>query len=491
MHSRADHVLCNPLVHAFSTPNARYLYDASTNEILETDPNTFELFRIKQRGSVAASSLTDIVRATLEQALADGFFGGSRFEAVAWPRQDAQIASDLRCKIQELVLSITEHCNFRCKYCVYSGLYPEYRTHSDASMTEETLVGAIDFLKSTSSEADRVYVGFYGGEPFLSRKSIEKAILYTKKKIKGKEVQFSVTTNGSLLAEDTFNLLVSNNVIVVVSVDGPRDTHDGNRVDRAGNPTFEGVYANLRALHDRHPDYYHSNVGFAVTAGPSTNLIDLAGFFSEDPLMRGHWVVTSPVRQMPIPDCDESTRDKQSGILESHLTILSQRYIDLLSREEDDAFLASLFRKGLKRIHNRRVELLTEIAPNGMCIPGLRRVFVSTSGTCYPCERVGEHFPIGTTVRGLDARAVLGLMKAYGEHVRQSCLACWAARLCDMCLSHMNIRGSLSDGGQAERCARIKRAVDRSLVIYSSVCEQNPRALDRVLGNPIALISED
>ena len=60
-----------------------------------------------------------------------------------------------------LVLELTQQCNFRCEYCVYSGHYKYERKHQNIRMSKEI----VD--KYFRTEKDPDYVSLYGGEPLL------------------------------------------------------------------------------------------------------------------------------------------------------------------------------------------------------------------------------------------------------------------------------------------------------------------------------------
>ena len=51
----------------------------------------------------------------------------------------------------------------------------------------------------------------------------------------------SITTNGTLLDEDKLDLLSGYDVSLKVSVNGPAELHDRNRVYRDGSGTFAAV----------------------------------------------------------------------------------------------------------------------------------------------------------------------------------------------------------------------------------------------------------
>ena len=137
---------------------------------------------------------------------------------------------------------MTQNCNFRCKYCVYSGAENSYqRVHSNKVMNWNTARKAIDFLWEHSIDSKDVNIGFYGGEPLLEFDLIKKAIEYSRKKFMGKEISFSMTTNGTLLTEEIIRFLSKNKVQLVISLDGAKEINDENRVFKNGSGTYDRV----------------------------------------------------------------------------------------------------------------------------------------------------------------------------------------------------------------------------------------------------------
>lgn len=80
-------------------------------------------------------------------------------------------------KINFITLQITQNCNLRCSYCVYSGKYKN-RAHSQKTMSKETAQKAIDYYISHSRDTKNLSIGFYGGEPLLCIDMIEYCVDY-------------------------------------------------------------------------------------------------------------------------------------------------------------------------------------------------------------------------------------------------------------------------------------------------------------------------
>ena len=84
-----------------------------------------------------------------------------------------------------------------------------------------------DFLLRSAKEC---HIVFYGGEPLMAIDVIKEAVEYVKNTITNKHVQFSIITNGTLLTEENVLFLINNNFYLQVSLDGPCEIHNRNRV---------------------------------------------------------------------------------------------------------------------------------------------------------------------------------------------------------------------------------------------------------------------
>lgn len=152
-----------------------------------------------------------------------------------------------------MTLQVTELCNFRCKYCVYTNNDGSDRKHSNKVMTEETMKKAVDFLHIHSVDSESVAVGFYGGEPLLNFNVIKNAIEYTENIFKGKKVEFAITTNASLLSNDILQYFDNHNVGITISIDGPQKINDANRVyaNQSGS-VFDTVKTKIEQIVKNH-----------------------------------------------------------------------------------------------------------------------------------------------------------------------------------------------------------------------------------------------
>ena len=101
------------------------------------------------------------------QATDGRFFG----DMCGMAREEFDDAINHRAEI--LILNVTDRCNLRCKYCVFSGAYCGQRVHGSATMSLDTAMRGIDqFLartgKTLQDPEKKLSIGFYGGEPLLA-----------------------------------------------------------------------------------------------------------------------------------------------------------------------------------------------------------------------------------------------------------------------------------------------------------------------------------
>ena len=122
--------------------------------------------------------------------------------------------------VNTLVLHVTDACNLACRYCYYLEDRADLRT--DRSMNPAVIRHSIDFLLDHSGNLEKINLVFFGGEPLLNFKCIREAVDYAQQRAfaVGKEVQFSITTNATLLNAEYIDFLQEKAFTVSFSVDG-------------------------------------------------------------------------------------------------------------------------------------------------------------------------------------------------------------------------------------------------------------------------------
>jgi len=114
---------------------------------------------------------------------------------------------------------LTDACNFRCSYC--------YQKRGRRTVRAEALDSACNFFFPRLKR--NCWVTFTGGEPFLAFPLLRRAVgeLEARSRESGKQLRFSVSTNGSLLSGDILDFLEDHRFTVLLSFDG--FAQDANR----------------------------------------------------------------------------------------------------------------------------------------------------------------------------------------------------------------------------------------------------------------------
>lgn len=140
-------------------------------------------------------------------------------------------------KISGGFLNVTQKCNLACRYC--------FVKQQPLEISYQVAKDAIDFYARNALDNLEVpQVTFFGGEPMLRYEDIIKPIIEYIRSRYG-DFSLSITTNGTLLNEERLKFLKENDVAVMVSIDGNRETQDFNRPLHNGKGSFDLIDVKL------------------------------------------------------------------------------------------------------------------------------------------------------------------------------------------------------------------------------------------------------
>jgi len=190
----------NPMIALFQTPNNNYFFDANKDEMISISYESYQYLNDIQKGNDISKAE---VPGELSELMEKGYL---KSESVV--KEIRHVYTDylkifLERKVPKITLQVTQDCNLRCKYCIYSEEHSQgQRSHSTKTMSWESAKRAIDFLREHSVDSPNVNVGLYGGEPLLEFDLVKKIVEYSKECFEGKELTFNMTTNGTLLTDE-------------------------------------------------------------------------------------------------------------------------------------------------------------------------------------------------------------------------------------------------------------------------------------------------
>ena len=152
-----------------------------------------------------------------------------------------------------MVLNVTNQCNLSCTYCYEYGEDKIVDTENGKQpkfMSEETARESVDFMLKESGDNKVAHLTFFGGETLLNFPVLKKTIAYARQRAAelGKDVDFSLTTNATLLKPEIIEFLAENDVGVTISIDGPKDVQDKFRVFHNGAGSYDVVAPKIKEL---------------------------------------------------------------------------------------------------------------------------------------------------------------------------------------------------------------------------------------------------
>jgi len=441
--------LAKPFVQLFKTPRSQYVFDVNKNEMLPVSAESFDFLQQCMAGQadIEAAGIEEI-----QELIREGYL---RTESVVQEIQHPYtpyLKYFLDRKIEKITLQVTQGCNLRCKYCVYSeNVNVQQRSHSNRRMSWETAKNGIDFLWEHSVDSPRVNIGFYGGEPLLEFSLIKCATEYAKKIFRGKKLSFSITTNGTLLTDEIIDFLVREEVWLTISLDGPQEIHDRNRVFSSGEGSFSTIMKNIKRIERLAPDYAQ-NIMFSMVMDPQNDFDCINEIMVGLDNLNSHTFLASIVdREYDDAEVLFSQEYLWKSYYQQFLALLSilGRYpienVSAISKKISDIAINDA----------RRLRLPAPLrpidVPSGPCIPGQLRLLVNVDGYFFPCERVSENSEamcIGSLNNGFDIPKARSLLNV-GSITPDACKRCWCFRQCSICAKK-------ADDGSAHLSPRIK-----------------------------------
>lgn len=440
-----------------------YIYSAWTNRIARVNPVIYQRLA---SDDFPADTRSEAIRLGLLPAENPAL-------AIYSESMIAQSLADLaRAGPAHLVLTVTESCNYRCRYCAYSGAYRYARQHSRRNMPVDTALRAIRWY--LRFRRDHFHIGFYGGEPLLHQPLIQQTVREARSHLpSGATLSFGMTTNGWLLEDAVIDFLAEQRFELFISLDGPGAIHDRYRRTVGGRPTFARVWDRVNSIRQRYPEYFSRYVNFSITLAPPDMLPELSAFMERNPdIFAGKVPKIGLLNDAPSHVLDRMGVVPFQDKLD--LAPLRARYLDdRVHGRTPDGLSRACAEAAMARIQRRGMATSTTVTNSGgQCVPGTR-CHVSVDGKLHMCEHGDEHFPIGHVDAGLDEAAIRSLLQRFHRLVQHHCQDCWAVRLCSKCIPQLAEGALLSKDRLKSVCAARRASIEKDLTDYCRARSRN------------------
>ena len=456
--------------HPFEAAGERFLYLVPSAGVVKLDEASGAVLDHLAEGPRSSAEVTDAlssrygtdsVLSSLEELLMIRAIARTEAE----PARQLPILPPREFPLTTMVLGVTSHCNLACTYCYEYGedaIVPA--TDKPRFMSEETARQSVDWMFEQGKGVDNVHLTFFGGETLLNFKVLKKTHAYALEQAKelDRGVDFSLTTNATLLRPEIIEWLADNEIGVTVSIDGPKEAQDKFRVFKNGMGSYEVVLPKIRELLRRHRS---RPIGARVTL--TRQNLDVRSIYKHLREELGFWeigfapVTTSNQREFAIED---EGFDSMLGQFED----LAADYLQHTLQGRHHGF--SNVKDTLEEIHKG----VSKAYP---CGAGLGLMGVATDGEVALCHRFAgssEH-SIGTVQDGVDEVRKYEFLKKHHIAGKTDCHTCWARPICSGgCYHEAHTRYGSTSTPNLHFCTWVRSWTNTCLEIYGEISERRP-----------------
>lgn len=461
--------------HEFVAAGERFLYLVPSAAVFALDGCAAALVDALADGPLDEASLGDRLAPrfdadTVGRTLADlrrvGAVGEPAPPAAAAPRMVPLAPVPL----ETLVVNVTNQCNLSCTYCYEYGedrIVDAARGAQSKFMSAETARASVDFLLRRSGE--RAHLTFFGGETLLNFPVLKQTIAYARARAEemGKAVDFSLTTNATLLRPDTIEYLADERVGVTISIDGPKDVQDRFRVFKNGEGSYETAMPKIKALMARHRT---RPIGARVTLTSGT--LDVARIYRHLHDEVGFWEVGfAPATAAEGRDHAIAGEDRDR--LLEQFRALAAEYLGAALAGRHHGF--SNVRETLHEIHQGHAKAFP-------CGAGIGLLGVSTDGDVALCHRFAgsDAHRLGSVRAGVEWKGQQAFLDRHHIHHKTDCQACWARPICaGGCYHEAHTRHGTTEAPNLHYCEWVRAWTHTCLEIYGTLAVERPAFLDR------------
>lgn len=269
-------------------------------------------------------------------------------------------------------------------------------------------------------------IAFYGGEPMLQYPLVQYAIETGRKRL-GDNTSFSIATNATLLTPERIDWLIDQGVDISISIDGTESYHDSHRVYGNGMGSFEKVRNAIMYITNHHPEHKHL-VSLQMTIPNYREIEGIAETWSCDEILKQwepsgiHGLATNSSRKVKAVDFEE-------------LRLLYEHLLDVYEEHRDWSVLKVLFKECVTNWYKRPIMDVVGAVPMTTCVPMNPRLYIDTNKQIAVCEKISDHYRIGSVGEGIDWQKANELVQNYYNKRVHRCAKCPAIRMCNLCLT--------------------------------------------------------
>lgn len=463
--------------HPFEAFGTRFLYMVPSAGVFRVDEVGCAILDALAEGPVDTGRLADELGARFgHQRVQETIQDLAEIRAVGDPEAPMdEVPNDLPpadFPLNTMVLNVTNKCNLACTYCYEYGEDKIVDTQYGSQpkfMSDETAEESVEFLLKESEGLPVAHVTFFGGETLLNFPVLQKTVAYARRRAaeENKRVEFSLTTNATLLKPEIIQWLADNDIGVTISIDGPKPVQDGLRVFHNGRGTYDVVLPKIKDLIATHTS---RPIGARVTlTQKNMNVLEIYRHLTQEIGFRE--VGLAPVTTQDHRDY-AITPEAKDDMLEQFKT-LAREWLDHALRDEHHGFT---------NVTDTIEEIHKGVSKAYGCGAGLGLMGVATDGEVALCHRFAgspEH-TIGSVSEGIDREKQGRFLVDHHIAEKTDCHSCWARPICSGgCYHEAHVQYGSSSHANLHYCTWVRSWTHTCLEIYGALAERNPAFLAR------------
>jgi uncharacterized protein len=457
--------------HQFEGGGRKFVYLVPSAGIFELDDASSGVLDRLARGEAARDELVAIAGEDVVDELHQAHAITSH--DIAPPAQP--LPADF--PLQTLVMNLTNQCNLSCQYCYEFGedkvATPEGKPKF---MDFDTARASVDYLLSSSAGRRAIHITFFGGETLMNFPLLKQVVDYASAEAaaQGRYLDFSLTTNATLLTPAIIEYLSEKRIGVTVSMDGSKESHDKFRVFANGRGSYDIIEPRVRALIRE-----HKTRPITARVTMTSQAMDVLGTYQHLKHDLGfHEVGFAPVTTAPNRLYSINERGLDSVL--DQFRALAGEYLEHALRGEHHGF---------SNVSDTLSELHQGVSKSHPCGAGLGLVGVGPSGDIAPCHRFvdSDSHKLGHVSTGIDRAKAADFLSRGHIDSKTDCSRCWARPVCaGGCHHEAYVRYGDTGHPNLHYCDWIRGWTDTCLQIYGAIAARNPKYLEVFAGRKAA-----
>lgn len=476
-----------------------YFYDAGTGKVISCSFEDVQIIKEILNGKIDVETACKLNSEFGNFVSEENLFKCPEEQAFLYPSLE-EFHQIMESSCEQIIIELTDACNLRCRYCIYNEHHPQFRGFGNKNITFEIAQKGIDHVLK-NLKRDRIALTFYGGEPLINFETMKKCIDYTRSKYPKLKLDIGFTTNLTLLTKemvDYFNSLDS--VYIMCSLDGPKEYHDLNRINKSGGGSFDDAMRGLKLLLNgfNFEDNLNKSLSIncVVTPPYSKEKFEKISdhFYIKEGLPKSITLRYAYLDRgnMEINPNEKIILDDIEGKLEA--SPMEEWAMDsFIENEEKDEFFGYISQDMLRVAKRMRSDKGIESTYlHGNCIPGQRRIYLTVDGKFRTCERVGNIPELGNVDSGYDFSTVYQkFFVDYVDYFKKICKNCWGQSMCSVCYERTMDQSGVKNKVENIICPSSRRVMLDALKNYYRAMEEDPDLLEEYVSKYAKMQAEE